>query len=400
MKTVQFQESYVFKNDIIDKYKEEWIKNLSNIKRFINQYIQKNLDKLSTRGPTRRIPFDQSVKEKFFDIVGTSKKDILKAVKDTPNLDPDWITASEEFNILCSCLSAFFITHRKPEVVKEGIHVSIFLAIRLYSISHYRFFKFEPNENIMGSIIDSVLSKRFLIKKHDTMFELFGQIVNTHSKKFQKDLIHNKFNDHQIAYFLISLNNRIKSIIKNIADVFFTTEAEKRNEIENIINEDKEGKQYIEVIQNVSTEIETLSRHINLNLISDGDIDTRILKSISTKNKLSFKKMENILLSIFEKEEALVYTLIVHIFSYYIGYKNRGIKDITSAHFIITMYNVYNISNTKNKIALSIKNILDTLIDKHISEYSDHAKHTVRYTVRSAIYKYLIKYIVDHAPSE
>jgi len=385
--------------ELVLKFEKPILEKAMPFAQMVQKYIAKNADALSTRGPSRRVPFTEQDKNEFFRIMDIPQADIIDAIKECPLIDLNWNVLASTMNILLVVMTyVYFKNENKFKSFKYKMHYlsTFFLALKFYSSIQYRQFPYLPDEAIMEYTIEE-LSKKFLMKKFNTIFELVQYFSDSHVENM--DLQLKNPDDKSMTFYISNLHTRISSAIKNITNEFMKNhEAQKRSETSTLSSEDEEGEKYMNVIKNISADIEVISRKIRIEMAGNGEVDQTLLKIAGDKMHISPSKMQVMINKIQDdKENNDLFLLISNIIAYYLTATKKDIQSIRSSYFIETMKNVYGVSNTKNAYIIKIKEILDEMIVKYSTTYTKTMKRATLSNARGCIYLYMILYISKHA---
>jgi hypothetical protein len=395
--------TYIFKDKILDTYEEMIIKNADKVAQYIGNYISRVTSILSTRGPSQRLPFYVSDKEGLFKIIDIPEKELLDAARESKFLNIAKKTGKEyeivgnPFYLLCVVIIAVYKKNEKLFVYKNKKAyphyklVTLFLTLSIYSWIYVRQFKFDPDESVMEYTMEN-LSKKFIIKRMNNMFELNQYWAETNLVNMEKLL--DRQGDVDLVYFVTNLFSRISQSIVNISREFYKNhEEQKRSSTQTLTGTDDEGKEYLQDVRSISNDIEVSSRKIQISFISDTVIDLRLLELACAKRQVSKSKISVILTKIRESDDEIIKDLIVQIISYYLEQSDSSIKTIKSQKFITMMLKVYSISNTTNPFVLNIKKALDELLKKYSEEYLKTSREATLSNMRSVVYTYFVLYI-------
>lgn len=387
--------SNILYSQLVVKYEKEIIAKAMPFAQFVQKFISRNSNALSMRGPSKRIPFTEQDRSEFFRLMGINQSDIVKAIKDCPLIDQKWNVLASTMNILL--VSMVYVYYKNKELFKSYKYkphylATFYLALKFYSSIQYRQFPYLPDESIMEYTIEE-LSKKFLMKKFNTIFELVQYFSDSHVENMNMELL--KPDDKNMTFYVSNLHTRISSAMKNITNEFMKNhENSKRTETSTLTSEDEDGDTYLNDIRSISADIEMVSRKIRIHMVTDGGVDQALLKIAGDKMHISPSKMQVMIERIQEdKNSNDVFLLVSNIIAYYLTSTKRDIRSIRSSHFIETMKNVYGVSNTKNQYIIHIKEILDGIIERYSTSYTKTMKRATLSNARGCIFLYTVLYI-------
>jgi hypothetical protein len=354
--------SYVFRDDILEHYGETFIKNSNKIQSVILKYIQKYASLYGTRAPTVRIPFNDYDKSDLFRAAGISPDLVKKSINNLHSNDINIKNRviNDPFNELCSILTGWFYKNKnvfkKPKDEYSYPHnfVSLYLTMRYYCSVYIRSFpKGDPSPDVMDYTIENI-SNKFLIKKVNNIYDIVRYYSDTNIEYREENL--KRGADVDYVYYCISLDTRIGGFMKSLASQFYKNKEEKNTtQTETASRKDDEGEFFVGTTSNISSTLESSVRKIITKFVSDNEVDQTILNVACGKTNFSKTKFVVILNRIRENTESKLQEVLSNIIMYYLIESKKDIHSIRSREFINMMFNVYSISNTKNKIILKIK---------------------------------------------
>jgi hypothetical protein len=365
---------------------------------YVQNFLSRNSEGLSVRGPSRRVSFSNFDYSELFRVLEVPESVVVNAIKSCAYIEPSWQIANNAWNILIDALIfAYWEEQEQFKSMKTKPHqVACFmLTVKFYSSIQKRQFQYLPDESIMDYTIDE-LSKKFLLKKFNTMFEMLQYISDTNFG--MTDQLTNP-TDQNMYYFVSNLNTRLSSTMKNVTNEFMKNHSNnKRNDVAALTSENEEGESYLNVVKNISADIETISRKIRIQMATESRVDETAMGIACSKTHISTSKMYLMLSKIQEdKSNNDIFLLISSIVAFYLTHTKKDIHTIHSAFFIETMYRVYGVSNTKNAYILQIKQILDTILDRYSTTYTKTMKRATLSNARACIFIYVVLYISKHA---
>ena len=358
--------------------KPENRKALMNI---ISRYIDKNSEKLATTGPVKRLIFSDADREPVYELVGLSPNIIATIASKVPELSRG-VNTSNPFNIILTLLIRYF---RMNKFESERKVCNTYFILSMYPSLHKKYFKFEPNENIMSFTINA-LSNKYKIKQQGT---LLGSLVDTAEvceSHFSKNLV--RGTDKDIADFIAAMKTRTNAFLKNIAIEFMKQHQSGRYLNYDTDNDDPDN---FSKADSNSLVIERITTAVVLNLSSNGP-DTKCITIASKMNKVSVNAMRTTINSICkdkanrEKIRELV-SAILYDFLFDGSHNERDIHDM---RFILYATETYKKSNTINTNIVKIKNIMDGWLEKYSEEYKKTNRVGTLNLFRRALYMFFV----------
>jgi hypothetical protein len=373
-----------------------------SILKFIQNYIVRNLENLSTKGPTKRVPWNDSDKNEYFIAAKVDEKDIKKILKESKAVDPKWFTANNPLFVLNSILAHFYYNNpieKEAKLPKESTllySITLITSIRMYSSKQLHSFPYLPDEDLMDQVMDDIAHKHNL-KKTNNVLEMLQYISYTNVENMIETLKNPV--DFNINYFMNNLYNRINYYIKSIAREFYKYHNEgKKVGSDNMFKEDpeKEGEMYVDVPQSISNDIETITRKIILKLSTESDLDAFCVDASAKRNKVNKEKAKISIIKMKNEYPDLVGNLIRNVLAYYLSVLKQKKQTIKSTKFVNLMDKAYTVSNTNNIYILEIKKILDDLLEKCSEEFQKTSRLASKSNLRGFTYFYFILYLAKY----
>jgi ribosomal protein L30E len=395
--------SYIFKEDIVDKYGETFMKNIQKIQGVIKNYVQKYSSLYGLRAPTVRIPFTDYDKSDLFKAAGISsdliKKSIMKLHANDINLKNRIIT--DPFNELCSILTGYYFQNKdrfkKPqnEYSYPYHFTSLYLTMKFYCSVYYRSFPVsDPSPDVMDYTIEN-LSRKFLLKKVNNVYDIVKYYSETIIENMEDRILRGA--DIDYVYFCTNLDTRIGGFMKSLAAQFYKNKEEKnRTQTETAARQNEEGEFFVGNTSNISSILESSVRKIITRFISDNTIDDSILNVACSRTKFSKPKLVIIINKIREHTDDKLKEVLSNIIMYYLLTSKKDISAIRSREFITTMINLYSISNTKNEIILKIKDLLEQIVTENSESILKEGNKNMIDRVKTSLYTYLVLFIAKN----
>lgn len=360
------------------------LSNQNNIQSFIsivNKYVDKNIDKLSTIGPTKRILFSDIDRDNVYMLFNTNKQEITKVVNNTTYIKNNTIPA-DPFNIIMTLIIRYFKINKKEKEMNAAI---IYLTLSMYPSIHFKYFRFEPNEQIMEYTINN-LSNRFKIRQNNNLFITLVDTTVKSDTHYSQELI--RGNDKDIADYILSYKTRLNGLMKNISEEFYKAHKEGKyfNYEEDIDNEDT-----FQIADNNSYLISRISDAVTMNLSVNG-ANEKIVRLSSKLGNISINDLRNTVHSICTKKETNndIKEIVKAILYLYLFDGNNTKEDLYSTKFLAFSLEIYKKANTQNPNIVTIKNILDKWLNAYSATYrKTHAVSTIN-GFRKALFVFFV----------
>jgi hypothetical protein len=363
-------------------------KGTNKLKQVIGNFIERRSKELYDTAPYDRIYFGSQDIDEFYQAMQFTSGDIKNLLRETyyydiGNFNP--AAAKDEFTVTVMMIIRYFYL-KKME--KELELATIYLAFsgKFYPSIHYGSFpKVQPSEHrhVMEYVVNNELTQKFDLKREGSIFGAIKSICKTWLHSYSDRL--KSADDEDVVYLIQQLHNRIKSFMKNIAEIYYKVYADKDHYL--TYDSDNTDEENYRVADNDSLKIERAveksmeflnSRSINYStckMASDSNVRTDEVKSI----------METILTNndnIIETKE-LIRIIITQYFQI------SKDKDIRNIDFITTSITAK--PNTKDDKIIRQKQIIETWLDENSPAYR---KRKSREATKSSYYKSVLTYFV------
>ena len=347
----------------------------------VGSYVDKNIDKLSTAGPSKRSLFVDSDRNRIYDLTSIQPSSIVAVVRDTDYIK-EGTTPGNPFNIIMTLIIRYF---KMKKMNKEMNAAILYLTLSMYPSLHTKYFKYEPNEQIMAYTIQH-MSNKYKIKQSGTVLAALFDTTRVSDEHYSKELIHG--NDKDIADYILSFKTRLNGFMKNICNEFMKQHTSKNYLNYEMDNEDEEN--YMQSDSNSYV----ITRHADstiLNLSVQGP-NALIVKSSARLNDVSVNNLRTTLMAVCrdKKTNAEMRELVSNIIYLFLFDGSHTKEDINSSKFLLFSMEIYKKANTTDKNILRIKEILDHWITIYSGQYKkSNAVGTVN-AFRKALYTFFV----------
>lgn len=378
--------TYIIKDELYPKIDavlstDQGKRNFNNI---IGRYVSRNNDKLTTSGPQYLIPFTMKDKQEYFDLFSVSDTEvaalvdkITKQVNDKAN----WrLFKNNPIFFIFYCCIRYATLAKDSKLLNSAL---IAMALSVYPSIFAKYFRYEPNPNIMQYTIDN-LSNRFIIKKSNHIFGTLTYSIQSSWKFHEKDF--SRGADQDVIRFIQRIRNDQNSLLKKIANayqtnykkgLFVTTQVDAYDDNINVDNVNNTNK------------VEALSNKIVLSMLTNG-VDLRIADFASNAAQVSKLDLRNyISLIINEKESETMKEFISSILFLYLYTDSHEPDEIRSKEFIGYALQLFKKTNSKDKNVTNIKTTLDKW-GTSSGIYRKFSRSATRVDYTKAIFMYFI----------
>ncbi len=344
--------------------------NTNKFKKCVGDYFQPRTKELYDVCPCDRVYFGVDDMNNFFNAINISPEEIKKDLSQTyyfniAKFNP--AAAKDEFTVAVMNVIRYFYINNKP---KEAEMAGIYLAFsgKFYPSIHYgRFPKVPPSEHrhVMEYVVNNMLSNKFDIKKEGSLFGAIRSIVNTWLKGYASKF--KSFDDEDVAYLIQQLHNRIKSFLSNIAQVYYKVYDDKDYYLsyDSDRTESNDDGTMVKLADNDSLKAERAIAK-TMSYLNNHSVDMKICKT-AADNNVKMTEVYSIIESILSDNDNIAEVkefISCIIYDYFASSETKDIRGIDFISYAITPK-----PNTKNKIVLRQKTILEGWLDEKSSNY-------------------------------
>lgn len=348
----------------------------------ILHYIDRNNKVLFDIGPTYRLLFSDIDKKLIFDTSGIDESIIKEAVKNSQYTGSAWKIATNPFNVLCTMMIRHFLIQNNTKAEKLCL---MYLSLHLYSSIHFKYFKYEPEVNIMEYTVNH-LNNKYLIKQLGSLMKAIDNTAMTSHETYSKAL--KKGDDRDIVYYINALKTRLDGLIKNIANEFYDNHKNKR-----YLNFDSDSmdEDNYHIADSDTFALTRETDKITLKMMTNG-ADMNLVKIASEWNKVSELEIRNTVVKLLENDEDAkkVRTMVNRILELFIIEYRNNPKYIKTNKFLYECLQIYKKSNTNDKSIIEIKSILDDWLKKGSKTYVKTKRDATLSDFRKALYVFFV----------
>lgn len=409
--------TFHIKSKIIIPYEANILKAKSKIFTIVRSYMAKNSAKLGARYPTSKIPFLKSDMDIVFSACGIDRNKLYEECMkiDANDIDTKNHLIQEAFNMMCVIIAHVFLKNdkilqnqimdiAKGKMLDDKIKynsvvyiIILYLALHLYSAQYMKFWKYDTIPEVMDYTIEH-MSNKFIIRKCQNILEFITYHSETNIENMVDRLL--RASDVDLIYFYSNLNNRIGHALRTIANNYYENkENENRIGHDNSSQTNDEGKFFVGDTASISADVETVTRRITSRFFSETVLNDKLVSTACYKTKFSKAKFILIIQKLRENHEndQFITNIFANIISYYLVKFNGTIDTLKSNNFLIQMFKVYSISNTKDPFVIGVKEQLTKLIKTNLSLIIDEGNKNLIDRCKTSIYNYFVLYIAANS---
>lgn len=199
-------------------------KNSSKYKKVVSDIISRRANSLYDIAPFSNMFFIKSDEEAFFKAVGITEQEILEAVSQTyfydiANFNPR--SAKDAFTAMQTCIIRYFHSAKKQKELELSI-IILLLSGKFYpSAFSMSFPDVDPAEyrEIMTFAVNNNMSNKFDLKTTGSVFGTLRSMGDTWINSYDNRI--KSFTDEDYVYIIQQLQTRLRSFMKNVAEVYY-----------------------------------------------------------------------------------------------------------------------------------------------------------------------------------
>lgn len=348
----------------------------------VASYVDRNVNRLSTAGPSKRTLFSDMERNKVYDLIDFDPKTCKAIVKQSNYIKASWKIVNDPFNLVMMMILRYAKLNQLDQINQLAV---TYLTLSMYPSLHYKYFKFEPNEAIMQYTINN-LSNKFKIKQVGNILQALVDTTALADKTYDKNIRH--ANDKELTDYINAYKTRLNSLIKKIRDAF-----EKDYRSGNYMNteRDNEDENDFKTSDSNSLLIQRIVDQVVLKLSVNGP-DSRIVDISAKMNQVSVNETRNTLNQLTQnKDESVnIRALCESILYLYLFNGENHVNDLNGSKFLTFCLAVYKKSNTNDENVIKVKSILDTWIEKYSETYRKTQRVATLNNFRRALYTFFV----------
>ena len=356
-------------------------RNQDKFNEIVSTYVDKNIDRLSTIGPTKRLIFTDGDRNKVFNLIGLTPEQIDTIVKKSPSIKEN-TNAGNAFNIIMALVIRFFAINKNTKYKNSAV---LYIALSMYSSIHRKYFKYEPNEQIVAYTINQ-MSEKFKLKQTGNLLQAIVETSVRSDEHYAKQII--RGNDKDIVDYILSIKTRLNGFMKN-----FTKEFMKQHELKNYLNfeTDNEDEENFSTADSNSYLITRTADAVVMKMSTQGPNST-LVRVAAKGNDVSVNALRNCIDAICKDRGSRteMHDLVSAILYLFLFDANNSKDNLHGSEFFVFCMGIYKRANTQDPNIIKIKDILDKWIDKYSADYKKHnAVGTVGF-FRKAIFTFFV----------
>lgn len=322
----------------------------------INEYIDRNIDRLMTSGPVYLIAFGDQDQKNYYDLFNIDPTNIIQSMKTVVkatgvNSEFKYLTQNPYLVMFYFCLRYF--TLKEDE---KGINTTISIyVLAVYWSIFTKFFPKGVNQPVMQYTIDN-LTDKFLIKKYGSIFRVLVESCRR-SYTFHK----NRFktgNDSDVVAWIQRIRNDQNSMIKKIANEYMKNY--KSGNAASTMNDMYDNDTpIVDDVENATTVVQIATQKVTPQIITAG-IDLVFAEAAAKMTRVSISNLRSCLVQIMtQKNLPVLATLIESTLFMFLYDGRKNMKDVKSQYFLAWANSLFKKTNSNDQNLARINHILD-----------------------------------------
>lgn len=342
-------------------------KSLTKFKSLMSHFMQTRSKGLYDTFPATRMLYGQQDADMLLSTLGVKAAEIQGFINETyygkiANFNPR--AAKDPVTVLCMCMIKYFYSKKDQKNLELAMIYTCFTGKFYPSIHYAQYPKAVPADYrfVCDYVVNNELSDKFLLKTEGNVIGVMRNTTQTWIDTY-KDRFTGVTDDEDYVYIIQQLHVRIKSFIKNTAEVYYKC----YNDKDYLTYEsDDMSQDNFRLTQNDSTKIDTAVNR-TLTYITSHDVDYRLCKMCSDEN-VKTDEIRSIIESIAKNTDNLdlMRELLYLMVSTY--FQSSSTKDVRDIDFIT--FSIKAKPNTKNKDILRQGEVVEELLMGNSTAYS------------------------------
>ena len=342
----------------------------------MSKFMQKRSSMLYDTMMCDRIFFDENDANELYSALNISSKDILEGIKQTYYWQIEKFKpghAKDPLSITALCIVRYFLLKNDKKSLELALIYQSFSG-KYYPSIHYGSFPVvtpAKYRHVMEYVVNHKLTQKFELKASGSVIGAVKITHNTWITTYEKML--RSFDDEDVTYVMQQLHNRIKSLVKNIASIYYEAYEQKE-----YISYDKdslpeeEGAGAYHLTTNDSFKLQQYVENTMVKLNSS-QVDYKVCKMCADAN-VKTEEIRSIFEAVFNNRENinLIREYITGMIATYLRQAQN--KDISTIAFFKYATNVK--PNSKDPLILRGKEIVEQILDDNSVRYRKR-KHRV-----------------------
>ena len=355
---------------------------VKELEKLIGNYLDSNVQKLSTAGPVHRTIFSDSEMNAFYRILDLDPNEIKQYLKESEYIKSQWQIMNNPFNSAITFCIRYFKMKKNAYMMDACV---VYLTLSMYPSLHFKYFKYEPNENIMNYTINN-LSNKFKIKTSNSIYQALVDTTKLSDRTYSKILIRGL--DKDIVYYVQAYKTRINSMMRKLSNAFY--ENAKKGLYLNQDTESNDEEDY-KTADNDTALAERISDNVSMSLFVNGP-DMKIITLAAKMSDVSVNEIRNTVNAISgdKRNQDDVKALTAAILYLFI-FESKKSKDLIGSNdFVFYSLDIYKRANTYDKNIQKVKSVLDMWLNRYSATYKRSQRLATLNNFRKALFLFVV----------
>lgn len=361
--------------------------NTMKLKNAVGNFLDRNNEKLTTIGPIHRIIFSDEDINVLYEAIEVDPQTIKGFIKSSSVIKSQWQIMNNPFNSGIAMAIRYYKLHNNEEMVNILL---VYLTLSMYPSIHFKYFQYEPNENVMNYTINN-LSNKFKIKQLGTIYAALLDTTQVCYQSYGGGIARGY--DKDIVDFIMGEKTRLNSLIQKIANEYYDNKTE--GKYMNSDNDSYDEDNYHEADSNTYL-IERMANNVVLRLVVDGP-NIKLISVAAKTCQVSVSELRNYVnLMVISSNRDDIKAVIESILFLFLFDSQNTVQQISSNEFLLYCMEVYKKSNTTDENILKIKRILDSWLED-LGTYKKTQRLATINNFRRALYAFFVLSIMNSA---
>lgn len=367
-------------------------KNKAAYRKVVSKTIDARHKDLFDIAPMNNIYFTAHDNANFYKALGLEEKNIKEAISkayffDIPNFNPR--SAKDEFTAMQMCIIRYFILTNQPRDLDLAIMILLISGKFYPSAFGMSYQVFAPAEyrEIMVYAVNNAMTDKYDLKVSGSLFAAMRNLGSTCFQTYEKMM--RSYSDEDYVYVVQQAQTRLRSFMKNIAEVYYDC-YENKNYL--TFDSDNFEEDSFRLADNDSLKTERIVEK-TMRRINSSNVDYALCKAASSDDVRTEEVKTIIEYALNDPSNTKqVRELIQLMVNNYMAQSTD--KDIRNVNFIT--YTIVPKPNSKDKNIIRQKEIVTDILVKSPSSFNKRRKRiATENAYYRAVYLYFARLIYD-----
>lgn len=381
------EQTYVIKEEIYPRIQKVLSTSTGDreFRKRVENYIDRNSEKLHEPCPMSLIPFTDAVKGEFYTLFGITENEIKAIINKMVKMVSD----QAQFKLVKNnpIFTVFYCCVRYYTLKKDTTGVNI--ALIIYALAAYpsifsKYFPHGVNEGVMRYTADN-LTNKFIIKKRGHVFGALSDSIQSSYSFLEKEF--KDASDKEVVRFIQRIRNDQNSMMKKICNEYQKNYAAGRT-IQTEVDSYDGSTINVDNLNNTSV-VEDAARKIVMAIITNG-VNLRLAETASKWSSISVIDLRLYLSKICAKKYVdQLNDFVEAVLFIYLYDEHHTQNEIRSKVFLSFAIELFRRTNSGNDNVRTIKECLDFWAED-TGVHSRFRREATRVGYKKGIFWYII----------